>query len=280
GMSKPKQLVGHIPSEHGDRTIRVDFRRTHQPAAFGIERTEVDVISRDPLDLHAVAGLPPNRRHAARLRLGGHGADVLAVFPDRHRFVERDPRVVPYSLLVGFGAHDRHALNREVVGADTRENRVGDVAVHALDERDDGDDRRDRHDVSEHGQKRSQLVRPDRAQRDHRRLVELVHFAGFDSAAGAVLIFTAAPSAIDRTDENGPVITASPSFSPDKTSKYFSPAIPVLIGLKTALLFWTMNTPSSSLRVCPGFSSAACAAVPTLGRTERFSFSGGRTTLP
>src|SRR4029078_4683679 len=129
-------------------------------------------------------------------------------------------------------------------------------------------------------QKRSQLVRPDRAERDHRRFAELVHFARFASVARAGLICPSAASAIDRTDENGPVMTASPSFRPLRTSKYFSPAIPVVTGTNCALLFWTRKTPSIFFRVCPGLSSAACADVPTAGRDGRFSFSGGRTTLP
>ena len=97
--------------------------------------------------------------------------------------------------------------------------------------------------------------------------------------AVVVVVLTAAPSASARTDANGPVMTASPSLRPDRTSKYFSPAMPVFTGVNTALLFWTVNTPSSSLRVWPGSSSAA-GAVTALGRRGRFSSCGGRTTLP
>ena len=95
----------------------------------------------------------------------------------------------------------------------------------------------------------------------------------------AVVVLTAAPSASARTDANGPVMTASPSLRPDRTSKYFSPAMPVFTGVNTALLFWTVNTPSSSLRDWPGSSSAACA-VMALGRRGLFSSCGGRMMLP
>ena len=53
---------------------------------------------------------------------------------------------------------------------------------------------------------------------------------------GVAAGLTAAPSASARTEANGPVMTASPSLRPDSTSKYFSPAMPVLIGMNTALL--------------------------------------------
>ena len=82
----------------------------------------------------------------------------------------RDARIVPHPLFVGFRPHDRHALNREVVGADARNDGVADVGVHALDERHHGNDRGDGDDVAEHGQERAELVRPDRLKRDRRRL--------------------------------------------------------------------------------------------------------------
>src|SRR5438874_8873860 len=67
--------------------------------------------------------------------------------------------------------------------------------------------------------------------------------------------FTVSPSAMPRTELYGPVITCSPSFSPYSTSKYLSPAIPILIGTNSARLSRIRKTPSVSLRVCPGGSS-------------------------
>ena len=45
---------------------------------------------------------------------------------------------------------------------------------------------------------------------------------------GACSTLTAAPSFSSRTDANGPTTTLSPSFSPPRTSKYLSPAMPGL----------------------------------------------------
>src|SRR5437870_4048485 len=45
-----------------------------------------------------------------------------------------------------------------------------------------------------------------------------------------VSTFTRSPSTMLRTELYGPVITWSPPFKPERTSKCLSPAIPVLIG--------------------------------------------------
>jgi hypothetical protein len=92
----------------------------------------------------------------------------------------------------------------------------------------------------------------------------------------AASIFTADPSASSRTELNGPTITRSPSFRPDSTSKYFSPAMPVFTATNSARLSRTTKTPSSSLRSWPDFSSEAC----TLVRLGRLSLRGSRTILP
>ena len=85
-----------------------------------------------------------------------------------------------------------------------------------------------------------------------------------------------------RTELYGPVITWSPALSPDSTSKYLSPAIPILIGTNSALPSRTAKTPSVSLRVCPGLSSPAGAAGAASEATRRFlvSLFGSFTTWP
>ena len=83
-------------------------------------------------------------------------------------------------------------------------------AVHPLDERHHRDDRRHRDDVAEHRQERSQLVRPDRAERDDRRFEELIHRLPQLTVvrpAPAASTLTAAPSASSRTGLNGPMMT-------------------------------------------------------------------------
>ena len=101
-------------------------------------------------------------------------------------------------------------------------------------------------------------------------------FATVDRLIASIL--TGAPSASSRTEANGPTITWSPGLSPDSTSKYFSPAIPVLTGMNSALFSRTTNTPSSSLRDWPGFSSEASTPVERRGRLS--SVLGSRTMLP
>ena len=175
-IDRSEQLVGDLPAEHGHRPARVDFGRADQPSALDVERGEVDVVARDAADLHALdrlvavadARVRPPSAPRPRRRCRCSAATAAAS-------LQGDPRIVAHPLLVGFRPHDRHALNREVVGADVRDDGVGDVGVHPLDQRHDGDDRRDRDDVAEHGQERAELVRPDRLQRDGRRLEELVH---------------------------------------------------------------------------------------------------------
>ena len=118
-----------------------------------------------------------------------------------------------------------------------RLDRVLDARVQALHERHDGDDRRHRHDVAEHRQERAELVRPDRLQRDAapiRGTGASALSASWRGAGQPPTVFTASPSFRPRTDANGPVMTSSPSFRPSSTSKYFSPAMPVLTGVKTA----------------------------------------------
>src|SRR4029079_9083563 len=124
---------------------------------------------------------------------------------------------------------------------------------------------------------------PDRGQRDFGGLEELVHFLSC-----LLSIFTASPSAMLRTELYGPVITWSPGLSPERISKYLSPAIPILIGMNSTVFALSprmTNTPSTSLRVSPGLSSAA---IPTGSsvlpaedepRRRRLSFAS-RTTCP
>src|SRR5256885_14881318 len=99
----------------------------------------------------------------------------------------------------------------------------------------------------------------------------------------ALSTFTRSPSAMPRTELYGPVITWSPGLIPEATSKYLSPAIPILIGMNSARPSRITNTPSTSLRVCPGFSSAAEATVSTLdpvagAARRRFGSRGSFTT--
>ena len=270
-VDRTEQLVGNVPADDRHRPARIDFSGADQPPALDVERGEVDVIARHAADLDAVDRLVAEAEARVRLRLRRDGTDVVAVAPDGGRLADRDSGIVPHPFLVGFRPHDRHALNREVVGADARNDGVADVGVHALDERHDGNDRGHGHDVAEHRQERAELVRPDRLKRDRRRLEEIGHFAVGPVARGACSILTAAPSASVRTDANGPTITLSPSFRPLVTSKYFSPAMPVLIGSNTALPSRTTKTPSSSFRSCPGFSSEAWTVVPDGGRRARAS---------
>src|SRR5262249_22475589 len=262
----PVQLVGDVPPDDGNRPQRVDLHRADEPPALDVEGAEIDVFGRHAHDLRAVHRLAAKRHRRRRVGLRGDRAHVVAEPLDRRRLGQLDAGIVADAILVGLRADRRHPLNREVVDADARLDRVGDVGVHPLDERHHRDDGSDRHDVPEHGQERSQLVLPDRAQRDAGGFQELVHPAYFfttpDVLPGAASIFIGAPSRGSRTELNGPTMTWSPAFTPERPSKYFSPAMPVLIGANTALLSFAMKTPSSSLRSWPGFSSCAWTVLP------------------
>ena len=123
-----------------------------------------------------------------------------------------------------------------VPSADVFHDGVGDVGVHALDERHHGDDRGHRHDVAEHHHERPQLVGPDGAEREldgvedlsharslnatgcRRRLQALAdgrrpksadYFLSFFSSG-----FTGSPSFRLRTELKGPVMTCSPGLQP------------------------------------------------------------------
>ena len=111
---------------------------------------------------------------------------------------------------------------------------------------------------------------------------ELVHVAVATAmsrlrACVAASTFTASPSrhAAHRVERTGDRPGRRPSGR-DSTSKYLSPAMPILTGTNSALPSRTTNTPSVSLRVCPGLSSAAArvgstgAARPLVGRAARF----------
>src|SRR4029079_8129498 len=99
------------------------------------------------------------------------------------------------------------------------------------------DDRRDRHDVAQHRHEGSQLVGPDGLKRDQDGIDNLVHLLDVDRVRVRLVFcccsLTSPPSASSRTELNGPVMTGSPAFSPLSTSKYCSPAIPTLTGVKT-----------------------------------------------
>src|SRR5262249_1440 len=152
------------------------------------------------------------------------------------------------ALFVVLVANRRLALDGERVGAHVADDRGRHHGVHPLNERHHRDDRRDGHDVAEHRHERTKFVRPNGAKRAVDRFEDLVHDAGGGVTTGLYgvarrdgreLLFccsrTPSPSASSRTEANGPVITWSPDFSPSVTSKYCSPAIPVLSGVKIAL---------------------------------------------
>ena len=99
---------------------------------------------------------------------------------------------------------------------------------------------------------------------------------------GLLSTFTRSPSAMPRTELYGPVITWSPALRPDSTSKYLSPAMPILIGTNSALPSRTTKTPSVSLRVWPGLSSAVDVATGAASAAARrfLSVFGSFTTWP
>ena len=155
---------------------------------------------------------------------------------------ERDARVVALPLFLFLAGRRALPLDLERAGADVGQDGVRDVAVHAADQRHHRDDRRHRDDVAQHGHERAQLAGPDGRQRERIGVEELLHARrpGVRSV-GQVRSFgssglTMSPSFRSRTELNGPVMTLSPSFSPLSTSKYLSPAMPVLTGRKTRLL--------------------------------------------
>ena len=168
GSTGPNTLSATSHPSTATGRLAVDLGGADQPAALDVEGREIDVVPRHAADLDAIDLLVAVADARPRERLRGDRADVVAVLADRGRLAQRDARVVADALLVGLGAHHRHALNREVVGADARHDRVGDVGVHSLNQRHHRDDRRDRDDVPEHGQERAELVRPDRLQGDRR----------------------------------------------------------------------------------------------------------------
>src|SRR5205823_13134357 len=121
-----------------------------------------------------------------------------------------------------------------------------DRRVQSLNQRHDGNNRGDGHDVAEHRHERPEFGRPDRREGDFGGLEKLAHFWFC-----LLSILTGSPSAILRTELYGPVITWSPGLRPETTSKYLSPAIPILIGTNSTFfcLSRTTNTPSTSFRV-------------------------------
>src|SRR5438093_531774 len=201
------------------------------------------------------------------------GGDERAVPADRLRVEHRDPRVVADPIPFLVASRNRVLLDVERVDAGLAENQLLHRRVQAGDQRHDGDDRRHGDDVPVLGHERPQLAGPDRVERDHRRFVVLVHLVCVFVSA-----LIASPSLRLRTELYGPVMTESPTFNPLRTSKYLSPAMPILIGTNSAFPLRTANTPSVSFRVCPGLSSEAAATGST--PRGRFSSRGCFTTWP
>src|SRR5204862_132883 len=125
----------------------------------------------------------------------------------------------------------------------------------------------------------------DRGERDLRRLEDLVHCLASCFLSCLLSIFTESPSAMLRTELYGPVTTCSPGFSPASSSKYLSPAMPILIGTNSTALSLSRNTntPSVSFRVCPGCSSLVAEDAELeslLLRRRRLASFGSLTTWP
>src|SRR5437660_565036 len=51
---RAEQPICGLPADHGDGPRRVDLRRGHEAAAFGVEPREIDVIGRHALNARAV----------------------------------------------------------------------------------------------------------------------------------------------------------------------------------------------------------------------------------
>ena len=152
-----------------------------------------------------------------------------------------------------------------------------------LDQRHHRDDRRHRDDVAEHGHERSQLVRPDRAQRDARRFEELD--IGITSVGRSVRESPPRPSPprrrrSSRTELNGPTMTWSPTLAPDSTSKYFSPAMPVLTGVNIALLSLHDEDPFELLALLAGLQLGVDAGRRPAASSGRPSPRRGRCCRP
>ena len=103
-----EQPVRGLPADHGDRPGRVDLRRGHEAAAFGVEAREADVIRRHALNVRA-----GNRAIAigdAALAGGaGHdrGDERAVVAANRAHVLQGDPRVGPHLVEVFVASGDR-----------------------------------------------------------------------------------------------------------------------------------------------------------------------------
>ena len=102
GSAGPNSLSATSHPRTVTGRARIDFGRGDEPPLFGVEGSERHVVARHALHLRAVDARLPVGHRRARLGLRRDGADVVAELPDRRRFVERDPRIVPDALLVGF----------------------------------------------------------------------------------------------------------------------------------------------------------------------------------
>jgi hypothetical protein len=173
---RSKQRFRQVGADDRHRAVTLDLDAAHHaPGAVGVVAREVEVLGADAGDAHALDQLILVGDVAAVLGRHHHRADVGPEPPDGVGFVARRCRVVAMELFFLLGADRRPTLDRERVGADVRHDRRRHHCVHALDQRHHGDDRRHRDDVTEHRHERSELVRPDRLQRDDDRLKDLMH---------------------------------------------------------------------------------------------------------
>jgi hypothetical protein len=186
GIEIAEQAVGRLPTDHRDRTVRVDLGRAHQPAAFGVETGEVDVFRRDPADLRLIDGLVAIRDTAAGARIGHDRGHQVAVAADGTGVLQREARVVPDLVPLVVAARDRKLLDVEGVGASLIEDGALDRRIQALDQRHHRDDRGHRDDVAEHRHQRPELGRPDCRERDEGGFDELVHGCDLHRLVGRV----------------------------------------------------------------------------------------------
>ena len=166
-----EELLRRVRPEDGDGAVAASFQQRKIAPHLDTEGVREVVLvrvprNRDAIELYVAVfnrGVTRGRLHDS-----SEGRSLVAQQP---RVAALDTRIPTRQALV--------ELREQLAGADhtkhvgpLRGEDVGDFAVEPLDDRDHQDDRGHRDDVAEHGEERSELVGPDRLERDEDALAD------------------------------------------------------------------------------------------------------------